>query len=81
MDDDFNEYGNFDDPYGDLFQDLDENSLRIEEYTMESFYGGNGWDYLCSRNPHLEVNALKKNFFFLIIIAKNYINRGRNYMT
>ena len=42
MDDDFNEYGNFDDPYGDLFQDLDENSLRIEEYTMESFYGGNG---------------------------------------
>ena len=42
MDDDFNEYGNFDDPYGDLFQGLDENSLRIEEYTMESFYGGNG---------------------------------------
>ena len=25
--------------------------------------------------------ALKKKSFLLIIIAKNYINRGRNYMT
>ena len=33
------EYGDFD-VYGDLFQDLDENSLNIEEYTMDSFYGG-----------------------------------------
>ena len=33
------EYGDFD-MYGDLFQDLDENSLNIEEYTMDSFYGG-----------------------------------------
>ena len=33
------EYDDFD-VYGDLFQDLDENSLNIEEYTMDSFYGG-----------------------------------------
>ena len=30
---------------------------------------------------HIQNITLKKNFFFLIIIAKNYINRGRNYMT
>ena len=49
MDDELNEYENFD-PYGDLFQDLDENSLRIEEYTLESFYGG--WlKYLIQLQP------------------------------
>ena len=28
------------DVFGDLFEGLDENSLGIEEYTMDSFYGG-----------------------------------------
>ena len=61
------EYGDFD-MYGDLFQDLDENSLNIEEYTMDSFYGGIIENTITSF-IHSTISTIHLHLFLFFLVA------------